>query len=388
MINLNNRINLNNFSTKYLLLICLIYYPFIFFSFINDTFRLISFLFLIVLLFIRFFPKKNKFNQLLKNGLLLILLLIYIISSLYVNFNNEGMRSSIGYSLILFVSLLVYFNVESNIDFYNFLIKNYIKLFSFISISIIINFVLNIFFPSINILTPYFPSSFNYNYSASFFSLSISKPIFGIIFSRNFWFFIEPVYTAPFFLFNIFIIGPYVVLKNKYFLILNTISGILTFSYLFFIGYLILYLLKNKPRLFLILLILVTILVFINLNFDYENASLISSSSSSDRLLRINMAIEVLNNFGNLKLFFGSGYIFSQSLGMGVSAGLLSSFIEGGLIGMFIPLVIALIYTKFNKIIFCIIMLSLFTIEPYKMPFFWVAVIICGKLISINNYDK
>lgn len=385
--NLNKRININNFTTKYLLIICLIYYPFIFFSFINETFRLSSFTLLIVSLFIIFLPIKIKYDQLLRNCILLILFLIYTLSSIYVNYNNEGLRSSIGYSLILLLSLLVYFNVEGNLVFYNFLIKNYLKLFSFISFSIIINFVLNIFFPSINILTPYFPSSFNYNYNASFLSLSISKPILGIVFSRNFWFFIEPVYTAPFFLINIFIISPNVLIKNKYFLLLNTISGLLTFSYLFYIGYSILYLLKNKPR-GLFLLIAISLMVVINLNFDYENSALISSSSSSDRILRINLAFEALYNLSNIKLFFGSGYLFSQSLGMGVSAGILSSFLEGGFVGMVIPLVMALIYTKFNKMIFCIVLLSLFTIEPYKMPFFWLTIIISGKLLTTNKYVK
>lgn len=387
MKNFTKGINYNNIITKFLLIISLIYSPFIFFAFINETFRLFAFVLLLILLVTKLFFQKFKTNKILKHIILLVFLVTYCTASIFINYNTEGLRSSIGYSLILILSYLVFININSNFKFYEYLSQNYIRLFNFISISILINFVINILTGTFNFLTPYFPNSFSYDYSASIFGLSIRKSLLGINISRNFWFFIEPVYASPLILINIFIIGPCISLKNKFFIVLNTIAGVLTFSYLFFAGYIILFLLKNKP---LILPILFTILAIILLysNLDYEEISLFSSSSSSDRLLRLNLAFEVLSKFSVQKLFFGSGYIFSQSLEMGVSAGIFSSFIEGGIIGMIIPLIFILVYTKFNKLLFCIALLSLLTIEPYKMPFLLLAFIIAGKLISIKSEIK
>jgi hypothetical protein len=377
-------IRYNEFITKYLVLISLFYSPFVFFAFVNETLRLSLFILLIFLLFIKLFFQKFKIKKILNFSILFIFLIIYIISSIYINNNNEGFRSSIGYSLILILSFLVYLNVNTNINFFNSLVKYYIFLINIIILSIIINFIFNVFGNSINFLTPYFPNNFSYDYNASVFGLSINKSILGVNISRNFWFFTEPVYTAPFILINIFLIGPSIIEKRKYFIILNIIIGILTFSYLFFIGYLILLILKYRPYI-LILFFIAILFAFVYFNFDYESNSLISSSSSSDRLLRIQLAFEVLSKFSTSKIFLGSGYLFSQSLDMGVSAGIFSSFIEGGLIGMIIPLVLAIYYTNYNKVLICIISLSLFTIEPYKMPFFWIVIIIAGKLISLKN---
>jgi hypothetical protein len=387
MKNFTKGINYNNLITRFLLIICLIYSPFIFFAFINETIRLSAFVLLLILLAIKLFFQKIKTSKIIKNIILLVFLITYCTASIFINYNTEGLRSSIGYSLILILSYLVFLNISSNFKFYEYISKNYIRLFNFIAISIIINFIINILTGSFNFLTPYFPNSFSYDYSASIFGLSIRKSLLGVNISRNFWFFIEPVYAAPFFLINIFIIGPCIKLKNRYFIVLNTIIGILSFSYLFFAGYLILFLLKNKPY---ILAILFSIMVFLLLysNLDYEGTSLVSSSSGSDRLLRLNLAFEVLSKFSIQKLFFGSGYIFSQALEMGVSAGIFSSFIEGGIIGMIIPLIFILVYTKFNKLLFCIALLSLLTIEPYKMPFLLLAFIIAGKLISIKSDTK
>ena len=381
------KINYNSILVRYLFFVCLIYPPFVFFAFINETFRLSAFVLLLVLLIIKLFFQKIKINNFARNVFLLTLLIIYCGSSININYNTEGLRSSIGYSLILILSYLIYLNTNSNSNFRDFICKNYIRLFNFISISIIINCIINLFTGEFNFLTPYFPSVFSYNYSASIFGLSFRKDILDINISRNFWFFIEPVYTVPFFLINIFMIGPCKIMKNKYFVISNIVSGILSFSYFFFIGYLILFLLKNKPYV-LLFLIIISSIPLIYLNFDYEGASIISSSSASDRLLRIDFAFEILSKFSPTKIFFGNGYLFSQSLEMGVSSGLLSSFIEGGLVGLILPLFLAIYYAKFNKMLFCIVFLSLLTIEPYKMPLFWIAIIIAGKLISINDEVK
>ena len=383
MINTYNKINFNNIITKCILIICLIYPPFVFFSFINELFRLTAFALLLIVLFLKLLFQKIKIKTLLLHGFLLSLLFIYCFSTIYINNNNEGFRSSLGYSLILILSFLVYLNINSNFIFFEFIKKNYVSLFYLITICTIFNFVLNIFLTSNNFLTPYILSDSSYNYSASIFGLSINKFIYNINISRNFWFFIEPVYTAPFFLINIFVISP-LIQKSKYFLILNTISGILTFSFLFFIGYLILFLLKNKPYI-LIFLFTIILIILIYSNFDYEENSIITSSSTSDRLLRIDMAFNILSKFSISQIFFGNGYLFSLSLERGISAGILSSFVEGGLIGMIIPLLLALFYIKYNKILFCIFLLSLITMESYKMPFLWITFILAGKLISIKG---
>lgn len=388
MINIKkNRINFDRFLAKYLLLICLFYSPFVFFAFVNDIVRLTAFVLLLFFLFSKSLLQKISLNQVFKNVISLGLVFIYCGASLYINMNSEGFRSAIGYSLILFLSYLLYVLIYSNFVFYTSLLDNYIKIIYLILFSVIINFLFNLFFSSANFLTSYFPNNFSYDYSASVFGLSIKKVILGINISRNFWFFIEPVYTAPFYLINIFLIGPLIQFKNKWFIRLNVISGLLSFSYLFFIGYAILYLLKNKPYYLSFILSIISILI-VYLNFDFEGASLVTSSSSSDRLLRMDLALEVLSKFSLSKLLLGSGYLFSQSLEMGVSAGIFSSFIEGGLIGMIIPFILCLIYTNFNKLLFCIVILSLLVVEPYKMPYFWITILIVGKLYNLKADEK
>jgi len=119
-----------------------------------------------------------------------------------------------------------------------------------------------------------------------------------------------------------------------------------------------------------------------------EDNSFIASTSTTDRLVRIQVATDILTNFSLIQLVSGNGYIFTQELEKGISAGLFSSFIEGGLIGLIVPLVLGIIYCKKNYTLIAILVISLLTIEPYKMPLFWVALILSGALGRIDLQNE
>jgi len=377
------RINSNTYAlSSYSLIVCLFYSPFVFFAFINDILRLILFGILILILFINIFLiKKNKIKILsILNYFLLFI--IFFSGSFYTNKGDEGIRSAIGYSMILLFSLLTHILLTNREQLFKISVNIYIIFFNIVTVSILLNFLLNIFLPSINVLTAFFPNNFGYDYNASPFGLSISKNIMGINFSRNFYFFVEPVYTAPFFLINILLWKSTKIFKSKNFLYLNLIAGILSTSFLFFVGLIILYINRLRkiiryPLFFIILLFG----LYVFLNIDDENP-LFASSSSSDRIERIQLALELLPQFGLNKIIFGGGYLLTQNLDKGISSGMFSSLIEGGVIGLLIPFLYILEFIKKNSSLLIICVLSLLTIEIYKMPLFWLTIILAGLLIN------
>lgn len=370
-----------NIISFFVIISPLLYTPFAFGAFINDFVRISFFILVIMILFLNLFL--NHFIFKLKHLFLFTLLLVYLISSIFVNNSSEIIQTALGYFLILTFSLLLFINVVIDKKLFTKLISKYIIFFKIVTISIIINFFSNLLFPSINILTPYFDKYFKYNYNASPFGLSISKIILNFQLSRNFFFFIEPIFAAPFFLINIFIISPVIKSQRNLFLYLNLTAGLLTSSYLFFLGLFLIFLNKKFPKLIILLIpILITLVSIIPLDLDN---SIIASSSSSDRLLRIQIAIDLISSLSYKQLINGIGYSFTKDLEKGISAGLFSSFIEGGLIGLFIPFFLALAYIKNNKSLLIILLLSLMTIEPYKMPFLWFAIILSSLISKYKN---
>jgi hypothetical protein len=366
----------------YIFIECLFYSPFVFFAFINEFLRLFLFGILILTLLISIFlVKKNKIRI---STLLYFssLFLLFFSGSLYANNGDEGVRSALGYSMIFLFSILIYNLLLNRDDLFKIIVNIYVIFFNIVTISILLNFIFNLFLPSINILTSFFPNNFGYDYNASPFGLSISKNFMGINISRNFYFFVEPVYTAPFFLINILICNSTKIFKSNKFLYLNLIGGVLSSSFLFFVGLSLLFInslrkIIKYPLFFGILLFA----IFVFLNIDDENP-IFASSSSSDRIDRIQLALELLPQFGFNKIIFGGGYLLTQNLDKGISSGMFSSVIEGGIIGLFIPFLFILEYIRKNSSLLIICVLSLLTIEIYKMPLFWLAIILGGLLIN------
>jgi hypothetical protein len=361
----------------------LIYPPFVFFQFVNEIARIIFFSTILIALFIYQITCSIKRNRISKILVLWGCLIVYFISSIIVN-GKEGARTSTGYAFILAFAIILFsiFQSEKKNNFFKYIFNMYKILFLIIPIFCLSNFLLNLISPSVNILTPYF-SNFTYNYLASPFGLSIPKSILGINFSRNFFFFIEPVYISLFYLINVFIIGKHIPKNSRLFINLNILGGLLTASYFFFLGYLIL-LFINMSFLKKVLIILIS---FFSSFFFYNTIlNFFSESSSEERLSRLQIGIEIIKNYDLEKLFFGIGYLFDHETSKGVSSGLFTSFIEGGIIGLLIPLLFAILLCQRNKQLILIVCLSLILFEPYKMPFFWYVIILAGNLsLGLNS---
>jgi hypothetical protein len=113
-------------------------------------------------------------------------------------------------------------------------------------------------------------------------------------------------------------------------------------------------------------------------------------SSYADRLLRVEIAMEILENFDVERLFVGTGYFVDYGFDRGVSSGILASFIEGGLIGLCIPLMMVFVICWQNKALLVLFLLSLVLFESFKLPFLWFAIIIASeaskRTIAMKTY--
>ena len=362
--------------------IVLFYPPFVFYQFINESIRIIFFAIILIILFIYHSLINFQKNNFFKIIFLWLCLFGYFISSVLTN-GWQGAKTSIGYSIILIFALLLYSILQSKIKvkFFKYLFNIYVQFFFIVPIFCICNFLINLITPSFNFLTPLFSDSV-YSYDASFFGLTIPKYIFGINISRNFFFFIEPVYLALFYLINIFIISKFIPKHSQFFKKLNIIGGILTASFFFFIGFIIIKFLKMS---FLYKCFSILGLILLSIIFKDSISIFLSNSSFDDRFLRIDLGVEILKNYNIEKLFFGTGYLFDHEIDKGISTGLLTSFIEGGLIGLFIPLILALLICEGNKVLISIVLMSLLLFEPFKLPFFWFVIVLAGNLPKFNN---
>lgn len=377
---MSSNINLYTFIPKllafFVLVITLLYPPFVFFQFVNEVMRIVLFAIILISLFTYHLISSYKIRKLSTIGILWLFIIIYFIASINTNF-GEGLRTAVGYSMILAFAMTLYSILQSerNHVFFTTAFNIYVKLFFLIPIFCCINFVLNLVSPSVNFLTGSF-SQFIYNYQASPFGLSIPRSILGINFTRNFFFFIEPVYLAIFYLVNIFIIGKSVEKHSRLFIIINIIGGFLTASYLFFLGYLIVMFLKLRPLVKTLVIFIAGLLLLVVSSWFND---FFMESSYADRLLRVEIAMEILENFDVERLFVGTGYFVDYGFDRGVSSGILASFIEGGLIGLCIPLMMVFVICWHNKALLVLFLLSLVLFESFKLPFLWFAIIIASE---------
>ncbi len=351
-------------------LICFIYPPLVFNYIINDTFRIILFIihFIILNFLYIYFTNRLNYNK-------LIILLLFIVTAICNYFSsNESYTfiNSLNYLLITSFGILFYELFENKKT--NFLAKYaryYINIFYVISIFSILNFIYNLF-PFINLNLNSFPiDKFEYDYNVSIFGISIRKEFFGINISRNQFFFVEPVFISLFYVFNVFFVSNSITKNKKRFIFLNLIGGLLTFSFLFYIlsTFLFFRRMKKKSIMFLIYApLLILLIIILSISFD--------TSSYLDRIIRFNYGLEIIKNMSVKNLITGgSQFGLNSDIESGVSAGILSLLIEGGIFNLILHVSIFKYIIK-NKDLFLIILISLFVFEPYKYPFFWISLLI------------
>jgi hypothetical protein len=363
---------------KYLLIfsffILIIFPPFVFVNLFSSSFRVSLFFIFLSILTIKLLSILTiKLSDVLFKYwshflFLLIYLIILLIRTLLFNFE---FLISFGYYLIFLCATffhIIFFHSENKFieNFY----KYYIIFFKIICFSIILNFICNLFF-SINIsfLSTLF-SSENYEYNVSLLGISIDKFFGPINVSRNFFFFIEPVFASIFFIFNIFFISECLNIKDKNrFLIINLTAGILTFSFLFFVLLIIVFFLKSISK-FKIKQIIFGLPISLLLGFFVF--SIFDSSSILERSIRFQAAFEEISSMKFIDYIFGFGYLKEYSLDRGFSAGILNLLLEGGAI-IFLIFLYNLFSLSNSRLLFFISFISLFVLEPNKFPFFWIS---------------
>jgi hypothetical protein len=365
---------LNKYFLIFTFLILLIFPPFVFVNLIPSIFRsILFFIFLCILIIKEFSILKIKFSEVLSRYwthflFLFIYLIIIIIRSFIFNFD---FLISFGYYLIFLSATLfhiIIFHSEKKIV--KKFIKYYIFFFKIICIFIILNFLCNLFF-SINIgfLSTLF-SNENYEYNVSIFGISINKFFGPINVSRNFFYFIEPVFASIFFIFNIFFISECLNTKEKnHFLMINLIAGILTFSFLFFVLLILVFFLKSISK-FKIKQIFLGVPIALLLAFLIF--SIFDSSSILERSIRFQAAFEEISTMKFIDYIFGFGYLKEYSLDRGFSAGILNLLLEGGAI-IYLIFLYFLFSLSNSRLLFFICFISLFVLEPNKFPFFWIS---------------
>ncbi|MDB4291345.1 hypothetical protein N9922_03940 [Cyclobacteriaceae bacterium] len=352
-----------------LFVVLMLYPPLMFGVFISDKLRI--FLFIIALFFLIVYCLDDF--KMDKKILKLLILFIMYLGAVLVNTPNEGFWTAINFSAVILFSI-IFFSVLNNDKYLKFrstILKLYVLFFVVTGICIALNFLINMV--SAGFSQPFALSG--YDVKMSIFGLNATKNILGFNFHKNWFYFIEPSYIAFFCLINIFFIEDKVTEKSRLFFSANLLGGILSGSFLFYLGGILLWMshlfLTRKKGTSIILLLLIP--------FTLQGLLYLSSASSySDRLYRIILGADLIGKMSLSQFFFGYGNIID--LERGISAGVFSSFVEGGIFGLMVPLVLATIYCKGEKGLILLLIMGLFVLELFQWPLFWGSIILAGSL--------
>ena len=166
----------------------------------------------------------------------------------------------------------------------------------------------------------------------------------------------------------------------KFFKYTNIFAGTLTFSstfILFFLLYLIVKLLRSK-RFVKVAIITIPFILVVCVGYIYiqlMDPNWGKFTSVSDRLVRLEIAYNIISQSNALNLLFGSGIGASTEMyGKGISSGILSVLVERG-IAIFIFLGYVLVkFTWHNKVLLLFIIFYHLAFELFWHPAFLVAV--------------
>lgn len=225
--------------------------------------------------------------------------------------------------------------------------------------------------------------------------------IFGNIVPRNFYdiefgrvagHMFEPGLASFFYGFNILVSRRWFAdeKRARKFILLNFAAGLTTVSmtFLFFIAFYIftnVSLRRNKLNFELkVLLVVGLIILYIAFSLYLISSGLMEFSSSDDRILRLQSAMEIMENNTWLSSLFGNGVGVSvNKMEMGISAGLLNILIERGAVTL---LLIGLIFHRFSKhnrwLLFYLIYYNL------MFEMFWYPIFLLGIAIAYVYAQK
>jgi len=176
--------------------------------------------------------------------------------------------------------------------------------------------------------------------------------------------------------------------------ILNLFVGHSTFSTTFYIMIIIYYtlvylsIIKVYYRILLIclsgLIISLSLLsahnLIINILVDF-----LYYTSFSDRMIRINNALEILGRSSTVDFIFGHGVSFTGSSDRGLSIGFFHVLVERGIMGLLLVLSLMKVFIQRNRIVYFISLLYLLAFTWYVNPIYWFGLI---ALCSASELEK
>lgn len=211
------------------------------------------------------------------------------------------------------------------------------------------------------------------------FGTILEKGILGISTYRSSFYFYEPVYLGLFYAANIFLVAPKLKEKSNIFYLLNIAGGVLTFSYFFFGLSAILYLVSTRMldakylnrKILLIFAIITAILL-----------GVLSSSSMSDRLYRIDIFFSAIERMSLLDWMFGRGFSGGYDFEKSISAGFFIAIYENGIVTLTLLMLFTALLTNRNKNIFVLFCCAMLVFEPTKLPLFWILIVVLVALFQ------
>lgn len=362
--------------------------PFIFTNliFVGTELRIVLATVLILVLFFSInLIKTNLFE------IFFYLLLLLLFSLEFFILNNELLEIFSYYTIFIITYLFYKFLNKNELNF-NYFIKKFINFSYILSIISIISFLTHNF------------SSLNTNLLniENFFIFSEQKSgyqfgILGFVIYKDFGFyslpristyFFEPLQAGIFFALNLLLAKNLNNSLPRSFYSLNTLAGLLTFSYSFYIIFSLIFFFQMKSKIIKILLALsfffISILLFVLID-DYNFFSIFKKSSLSDRLYRISIALDIMNNFSFFDFLFGSDVNYKElNYDRGISSGIFIILVQKGYLGLL--LVFSLLFFFSKKYLALLIVMVFFLLVTIWNKFYvvWYYIIFSGFAFNKN----
>jgi hypothetical protein len=300
---------------------------------------------------------------------------------------KSALNNILSFYIVLILSVAFYHAFNRNKIGNYIYITIWVKVGYFMSISFIMLFIIHQFttfytdFFNLQSLLNY--SARNYNYS--FLGVSQDKHYGYFTISRVSGYFPEPQYAAFYFIINIMVSRvSYVRNRYKSWGFVNLFAGLLTFSTTLYIVitfyYTLVYLsmvrgyyrnfLISSAGLFIFLCLLSVHNFIINILVDF-----LSYTSFSDRMIRINNALEILGRSSTVDFIFGHGVSFTGGSDRGLSIGIFHVLVERGIIGLLIVLSVMKLFIQRNRIAYFISLIYLLAFTWYVNPIYWFGLI-------------
>lgn len=357
----------------------LFYPPLLFTPLILPSFRIGSFALLVCYLF---WVAKHLCE---KDSIILFLLSLFTASILTTNFGDVVQLNTAGNMLLTLVFAYALSRAaELNDNIKKRLVGLYIKFFTLVPICSLLSVIFFLIFGTLDIYN--LPVIEGYNYLNTPFGVMLDKDIFGFHVYRSQFFFIEPVYLALFCTVNIFVIAPNIKSKSRFFLVMNVIGGLLTFSYLFYILSAVFFVIKKETvsyRLVLRLFLIACAALIV------PEVAFFADSSMTARTMNLDLFVDAMDQSNVFQLSFGHGFPAQAQVDAHYyDAGILTSIYEIGIVNVVALSYFLFILSNKNIQIFLFYFAAMMVFEPLKLPLFWVLVVVSTVLLQDKSVVK